>query len=150
MFRSQSPPANSRWLAMELAALLSAPHPGVPSESGPADLFNIRFDQMFEQSAHGMVCGREVNRYELKEAILTLKSKWDAERGTIVGVVARPGYFTSFHPTMGAKLEFTPLNGPQEQQTVTAEASGEDKDGSERIEYLRFEGDESLFKRDTQ
>ena len=82
---------------MSLSALLSAPHPGVPSETGPADLFNIRFDQMFEQNARGVVCGREVDRFQLKEALLTLKSKWNAETDSVVGQVARAGYFSSFH-----------------------------------------------------
>ncbi|KAI0812308.1 hypothetical protein BC629DRAFT_1589092 [Irpex lacteus] len=144
---------------MSLSALLSAPHPSiktasdsslnsVPIGQGPADLFSIRFDEMFEPTAHGVICGREVTRAELKESFLSLKSRWDVQNATAIAAVAHPGYFASFHPTMAAKLEFTPLSrdASTHQTTIMAEASGEDLHGSERIAFLKLEGEESLFR----
>lgn len=113
LYRNTSPTANSRWLAMSLSALLSAPHPSiktasdsslnsVPIGQGPADLFSIRFDEMFEPTAHGVICGREVTRAELKESFLSLKSRWDVQNATAIAAVAHPGYFASFHVSINS------------------------------------------------
>ncbi|KAI0344537.1 hypothetical protein BDW22DRAFT_1058766 [Trametopsis cervina] len=159
--RTSSPTANSRWLAMSLSAILSAPHPAFPKSPnvhtgpGPADLFSIRFDEMFQSEAHGYICGREVDREELKNALLGLHTRWDPEDATAIGTVVRAAPNPMFldrrcsacQPTMSAKLEFTPLfRYPREVETIMAEASGQEFGGSERIECLRMDGDESLFR----
>lgn len=77
--------APSRWLASELAALLSTPQlspnsfsPHVPPSeaAAAADLFSARFNDIFIRHARGLVGGREVDREELKHTLLVLQQVW--------------------------------------------------------------------------
>ena len=74
--------APSQWLADELTTLLSSPHTAAPHDitnAPPAggDPFSTRFNQMFVRHARGLVGGREVDREELKRALLALQKKWN-------------------------------------------------------------------------
>ena len=79
--------APSQWLANELTALLSSPHTvALPPHditnspyqaAGHADPFSARFNDMFLRHARGIVGGREVDREELKRALLALKKRWN-------------------------------------------------------------------------
>ena len=81
--------APSRWLASELATLLSTPQ-NKNSEDATAtviqvhddevtmDLFTTRFDTVFMRHARGLVSGKEVDREGLKRTLLVLQKRWNA------------------------------------------------------------------------
>lgn len=146
------PSEESQWFAQALAQLLAAPHVSIPDEGpalgpGPVDVFTSRFDELFMPEAHGFVCGQPVNREELKETLIGLQRRWDAVDAQCIGCEAHPTHITEFHPTMAARMEFTPMYMyPRTKETVMAEACGEEVEGTERIECLMLEGDEYLFR----
>lgn len=67
---------------------------------GPVDAFSVRFEEMFQPFAYGYVCGREVNREELKETLLGLRARWDPEEATATGTIAHPTHVNSFHVSL--------------------------------------------------
>ncbi|KAI0093461.1 hypothetical protein BDY19DRAFT_923813 [Irpex rosettiformis] len=75
--------APSRWLASELATLLSTePQQGKTAvqmnDTMDEDLFTARFDNVFMRHARGLVSGKEVDREELKRMLLVLQKRWNA------------------------------------------------------------------------
>lgn len=46
---------------------------------GPVDMFTVRFNQYIMPEARGTICGRVVDREELKEGLLNLQKKWNTE-----------------------------------------------------------------------
>lgn len=77
--------APSQWLANEFTLLLSAAHSTAPHDvtnaqqqpGGGGDAFSAVFNSMFVRHARGLVGGREVDREELKQALLALQKKWN-------------------------------------------------------------------------
>ncbi|GJE98485.1 hypothetical protein PsYK624_147170 [Phanerochaete sordida] len=145
----------STWLASALTTLLAAPHPAAPDASPllpagppPPDEFSAAFDALFAPEAHGFVGAHALDREKLKATLLGLHSRWNAAEGACVGCdvheVALP---EDFHPTMAARMEFTPLyRYPREKEVVTAEASGRVAGGARRVECMVLEGAETLFR----
>ncbi|KAI0812272.1 hypothetical protein BC629DRAFT_928832 [Irpex lacteus] len=75
--------APSRWLASELATLLSTPQQGslpavASAQVEEVDHFTSRFDNVFLRHARGLVSGKEVDREELKQTLLILQKRWNA------------------------------------------------------------------------
>ena len=97
------PNPESQWLATSLSTLLKSPHivldesPLLPLAPGPVDIFTVKFDQLFTPDARGYVCGKEVDRKELKETLLGLQRRWNAADSSCAGCVAHPTHITEFH-----------------------------------------------------
>lgn len=80
---------NSEWLAQQLKTLLSSPYihfsqppaglHGLRLGPGPIDLFSTRFENLFSNDATGVVAGEEVDRADLKQALLALQRTWNPD-----------------------------------------------------------------------
>lgn len=148
------PNTDSDWLATALSVLLNTPHtvppdasPLLPGERTPHDEFSARFDEVFAPGAHGFVGQHPVDRAGLKDLLLGLHSRWNAAEGACVGCEVHELPLEDFHPTMAARMEFTPLyRYPREKEVVTAEASGHEAGGAKHIDCMVLEGDETLFR----
>lgn len=100
--------APSRWLASELATLLSTPQQGnlpevAPTQVGEVDHFTSRFDNVFLRHARGLVSGKEVDREELKQTLLILQKRWNASNVRYVNCELHyriDGFHVSHLPTI--------------------------------------------------
>ncbi|CCM00048.1 uncharacterized protein FIBRA_02074 [Fibroporia radiculosa] len=140
--------ASNQWLEQQLSQLLSSPYihfrpltnGGLRMGHGPIDLFSTRFNNLFSSDATGVVAGSEVDRAGLKEALLALQRKWDADSAHFTEVNGlQDGH-------LGTNLQWTPKNAEDGQNVeVSATATVQQDGGATRITTLRLDGDQALF-----
>ncbi|KAI0801555.1 hypothetical protein C8Q74DRAFT_1242783 [Fomes fomentarius] len=128
-----------------LSTLLASPHihfnkppalHGIRLGPGPVDLFSSRFMNFFTHDATGVVAGKEVDHEGLKQALLALQRKWNAQENSFVAQQS------ALKPT--TKFAWTRSDQKQPAE-VTASAQVQEEGGSTRISHLTLDGDESLF-----
>jgi len=147
--------APSQWLANEFTSLLSAPNHAAPPHDvtnaqqlpdGAGDAFSAAFNRMFVRHARGLVGGREVDREELKRALLALQKRWSLAQCRYADCESLHRRIDGFHPEMGVKMLFT-LPESAEAHVLTLEACVAKQRGSTpRIKTLMLEGDPSLLQ----
>ncbi|KAI0344534.1 hypothetical protein BDW22DRAFT_1354613 [Trametopsis cervina] len=144
--------APSKWLADELATLLSTPHSsesaqmdGMSVEDDPVDLFTTRFNHVFIRHARGLVLGKEVDREQLKQTLLALQKRWNASdcRYDNCDLHRR---IDGFHPEMGVKMEFTTSESDIHHTIVWEACVSKQRNGRPRIKTLLLDGDPELFQ----
>ena len=96
-----SPQPDDQWLIKKLGTLLASPYihfknPGGPLGirlgPGPVDLFSTNYENLFAKEAKGVVYGKEVDRDELKEALLAIQRQWNPDSANFVPLQsANPG-----------------------------------------------------------
>lgn len=59
---------------------------------GPIDLFSTRFSNMFTQDVTGVLGGQEVDKAGLKEGLLTIQKKWNADGAQAQDAQAAEGF----------------------------------------------------------
>ncbi|KAL4245105.1 hypothetical protein ABKN59_009670 [Abortiporus biennis] len=141
--------ASSQWLANNISTLLSSPYihfppapkglPMLHMGPGPVDLFTTRFENLFTTNATGVVAGKEVGRNELKECLLALQKKWNPQTAHFVDNPDQDGH----EPAMTMDWR---VPDAENHIQVAAEASLKDEGGARRIDSLKLDGDQSLFR----
>ena len=90
---AQLSPSSPEFLQDRLSTLLASPHihfnkppmlKNIRMGPGPVDLFSTRFMNFFTHDATGVVAGKEVDHDGLKQALLALQRKWNAQENSFV------------------------------------------------------------------
>ncbi|KAI0714497.1 hypothetical protein C8Q76DRAFT_619430 [Earliella scabrosa] len=142
---AQLSPSSPEFLQDRLSTLLASPHihfnkppmlKNIRMGPGPVDLFSTRFMNFFTNDATGVVAGKEVDHDGLKQALLALQRKWNAQENSFVAQDSAQKPTTKFAWTRSDQKH------PAE---VTASAEVKEEGGTSRISHLTLDGDESLF-----
>ncbi|CAL1693822.1 unnamed protein product [Somion occarium] len=139
------------WLQDTLVKLLNAPHISFPKPTGalahirmgpgPVDLFSTYYSNFFTSDAKGIVAGKEVDHEGLKEALLRLQKKWQADAAKFS---PQASVENSEHPIVTV-ISWSPRNFNKDTAEVKASAAVREEGGATRISSLSLEGDAELF-----
>ncbi|KAI0080993.1 hypothetical protein K474DRAFT_1657175 [Panus rudis PR-1116 ss-1] len=132
---------STEWLQERLVEILNSPHisfkkpaglTNIRMGPGPIDLFSTRFANTVTSDVKGTVAGKEVDKEGLKEALLALQKKWNAD-----SVLFKPQTSTGVYLACDCVRV-----GPKEfNECCRVREEG----GAPRISELSLDGDEDLF-----